>query len=115
MNTTIWEKLKELYDKTPIKLEDDLVEYARTGYVYITPGFAIIGRRIGDGWYVQAAVGVGSLEEFAKLMPYSLPYIGWRREGKHNNECVWYRTETVLRKIKYARIRTNTTGTSSTS
>lgn len=117
MHSTIWAEACRLYERTPINLQHDLIEYASTGgYVHVDSACILIGRSIGDGWYVQAAIGVGAMQKFIELMPYHLPYIGWRREGKHNQECVWYRTDTVIRKIKqYARRNANSSETTRTS
>lgn len=108
MNTTIWEEAQLLYDRTSHTLESDIVAYAKHGCVFASDAYLILARRIGEGWYIQAAIGAGALPKFAELMPYYLPYIGWRRERKHNQECVWHRTEQVLRTIKsYARRNTS--------
>lgn len=116
MSTTIWEQALELYGRTNINLERDIIEYARDGYVFVAPTYLLIGRGVGDGWYIQAAIGVGAMQRFTELMPYYLPYIGWRREGKHSQECVWYRTEAVIRKVnQYARRTTSTTQATSPS
>lgn len=115
MSTTIWEQARKLYERTPINLEDDVLEYARNGYVFIGPAYLLIGRRVGDGWYIQCAIGVGAMQKFIELMPYYLPHVGWRREGKYNQECVWYRTETIERKVKaYARRNASSSETSGT-
>lgn len=114
MSTTIWEQATELYERTNITLESDLLEYAKSGYVFASDTYLIMGRRVGDGWYIQCAIGVGALRKFTELMPYYLPHIGWRREKKHSQECVWHRTEAVIRTIKsYARRTTSTTETTS--
>ena len=105
MNTAIWDTLNRLYEKAGLNLISDIEYFDRDGYVFRGEDYFIMGIQVGEGWYVQAAVG--RIEKFLDLMPYYLPYIGWRREGKHNDECVWYRTDVILRKLNYARRNTS--------
>ena len=102
MTTTIWDMVNELYRRSNRSLHEDLEYYMQHGYIFSGPDYCLIGCRIGDGWYIQCAAGVGAMEHFCKFMPYYLPYIGWRRE-KRNNEIAWYPTELILRKVNYAR------------
>ena len=110
---TTWSQLEQLYEIVQMDLQKDLREYANHGYIFSGPGYFIMGRQIGNGWYVQAAVGERPevLRKFAELMPYWLPHIGCRRQGKHNCEVVWYPTDKIIRKITYARRTTSTTET----
>ena len=113
MNTTTWDMVKRLYHEAGRNITDDLDFYQARGHVFIGDDYFLMGVRVGDGWYVQCAVG--DITKFAELMPYHLPYIGWRRQKKHNCEVVWYPTEKILRKVNYARRNTSTTQATSSS
>lgn len=58
-----------------------------------------MGRRIGEGWYIHAAVGKGAIKTFATLMPYYLPFVGWAREAQGREIVTWHDTETIFRRI----------------
>jgi hypothetical protein len=100
---TPYEELLALYEQRPdLSLQDDLQEYLRDGYIFATPTSIVIGRRVGDGWFVHVATGVGCLKDFCGKMPYWLPYIGWCRAHRPTRQNVrWYRTEKVMRKVGY--------------
>lgn len=75
-----------------------VVDYMRTGYVFASADYFVMGKRIGDGWYIHAAAGIGAIETFCRFMPFHLPWIGWERRG---GKTRWYRTEKLLRKLHY--------------
>ena len=106
MNTRmsdVFNELKKLYDACPQRdMGTDLLYYAEHGYVFSSPFYLLIGKRIGDGWHIHVAIGAGCFEKFCQLMPYWLPYVGWAREQKQGrSEVVWHRTEDVFRKVGY--------------
>ena len=113
MNTLI-EEAKGFYAKlgNPLWFEKDLGNYLLDGYIHSTPTSLILGkpaRRDGgdpvdqwrvdepDAWFVQFAVGDGSISHFINLMPFQLPYVGWARELK-KRPVKWWATETILRR-----------------
>ena len=97
-NINAYDSLLDLYSKHPQRsLSDDLAFYMREGYVFSAQSYILIGRRIGNGWFVHAAVGVGALEELIRLVPYRLPWIGWARD---NGTIRWHRAEAVEKAIK---------------
>lgn len=105
----IYEQLEQLYARTGWPkgtLQEDLAYYLRNGYVFATPNYFIMGREIDGGWYIHAAVGVGALEGFLRLMPHYLPYVGWERRG--SGKVKWYPTEQLKRKLLKYEISKNT-------
>src|SRR5688572_27592920 len=97
---TPYEQLLALYRAHPERsLSTDLEYFMRTGYVFSTPDYIVIGSRMWNGWFVHAAVGVGHIGDILRSVPYSLPYIGWARE---NGEIKWYATRTVERLVRVA-------------
>lgn len=113
----IYEQLSDLYLRSGYPegtLQKDITHYLRTGYVFATPEYFIMGQRIDAGWYVHAAVGVGALEGFLRHMPYYLPYIGWERRG--TGKVRWYQTTKITNKLLKGQQNeiTKSTGTDST-
>lgn len=97
---SIYDQIQDLYTKTGWKkgtFEKDLTWYLQHGYVFATPEYFIMGVAISGGWYVHAAVGVGALEGFLRLMPYYLPYVGWERRG--SGKVRWYPTEKLKQRL----------------
>lgn len=94
---TPYERAKNLYaEKMPNRsFEEDFEECANKGFVFVAPDYFLAGFRVGDGWFVRIAIGEGKIEKFLELMPYPLPYVGWAREPKGQDEVEWYLTEKV--------------------
>lgn len=95
-----YEYLRQLYTRSGYAegaMQADIEYYLRVGYVYSTPGYFIMGCQIHGGWYIHAAVGVGAIESFIRLMPHYLPYIGWERRG--TGKVKWYPTTKLVNKL----------------
>jgi hypothetical protein len=68
---------------------DDLLEYARNGFVVIRPNLFVIGKIINVGrngtrqpaWFVRCAVG--HVAELLTTMPVYLPWIAFCRNNDH--------------------------------
>lgn len=95
---TAWDIMQALYQQFPaLSFEDDLIEYARKGFVRISPtsmAFAKIARdEHGEYWFIRAAVG--NLIELLCMLPAYLPRIAWCRNA--DNEIRMYRTEQLIR------------------
>lgn len=116
MNTSIYEQLEALYKGSSREagaLQADIEYYLRTGYVFNTPEFFIMGCRISNGWYIHAAVGIGAIEGFLRFMPYHLEYIGWERRG--SGKTKWYSTEKLKQRLLRGKHESKSTASSSTS
>lgn len=96
----IWDEINELYAKMPgYNFQKDLALYIRTGYVFSGPDYFLLGRRVGDGWFIHCAVGEGAMRKFWDLMPYHLPRIGWARPLRGRHEVVWHSTDEIARRL----------------
>ncbi len=102
MNMTIYEEVKSLYSQVGIDFVEDLRHYAEYGYIFSGQTYFLMGKQVGEGWYIQVAVGRNCLQKFLELMPFELPYVGWRRM-KHGCEVRWHPTTSIRRRISYAR------------
>lgn len=100
---TVYAKLKKFYKQNGLCLDKDLREYFRSGYVFSGPEYIFIGRRVGDGWFIRAAIGSGCFKIWTSIMPYHLPYIGWARCAKGRYNVKWHKTEKILRILSYAK------------
>lgn len=103
MNFTrgVYEDIEAFYKRCPhLSLRDDLERHVRHGYVFSSPRYLLLGRRVGHGWFIYLAAGRNCLREFLRLMPYYLPYIGWAREAKGREKVRWYQTDRVRRLIE---------------
>jgi hypothetical protein len=99
-----WELTKSLYSRMPNRsLWADIELCAAEGVVAITPGYVVMGRRVGHGWLVHFALGRGAMGEFVRHMPYYLPFTGWARRGSETIR--WYPTERVLERINKQKVR----------
>ena len=103
---------KGLYDGLGIDMEKDLAAYSlHGGYVFIAPDHLMWGKPVRrdagdpdtqwnvenpDAWYVRFAYGKGSLLRFIGLMPYDLPYVGWKRVLK-GRTTQYFRTDRLRR------------------
>lgn len=88
----------ETHKKLGIDMSQDIAAYSlHGGYVFIAPNHIMWGKPVRqdggdpdnqwnvvdpDAWYVRFACGKGSLGRFVALMPYTLPYVGWKRQLK---------------------------------
>ncbi len=96
----IWDELVALYDKNPThNLHEDISHYGEHGYVFFGPDHVLMGKRVGDGWFIHCAVGKGAMRKFWDLMPYYLPNIGWARLSRGRNEVVWHSTDEIARRL----------------
>jgi hypothetical protein len=95
-------RARELYVEAGINFDDDLRDFLADGYVHFTPRYFLMGRQIGNGWFIQCAIGENCLQEFFRLMPYPLPLIGFRRHSSMA-PVKWHDAEKLQRKINYAR------------
>ena len=95
------EKLKALYaQRSPERnLWFDMIDFARIGYLYVTPEVVLMAKTIPRGcpedlakntkvslaasvcdtWYVWAFVG--HLGHASRYVPYRLPWFAWHRRG----------------------------------
>lgn len=105
----------KLYADHGLVLADDLTNYIKHGYVFITPDRVLLGRPISrecgpdhwlrdtdpaDAWYVKLAVGKNSLRYFVAQIPYHLPFLAWRRNFKGDDDRLHiYPTERILNKL----------------
>lgn len=95
---TAIEEAAFLYKEHDMVLAHDLQNYLKHGYVFVTPEWLLLARPIfknkgpdvwtdtGDTWYVKLAVGRGALKQFIGRIPYSLPYLAWKRNFKNQKE-----------------------------
>lgn len=97
-----YDQLVVLYQDLKIDLRWDLHTYMHGGYVHVTPEYALIGKSVGCGWFIRAAVGRGYFDVFERIMPYRLPYIGWARGTRGRHEVKWHDTDAVLRAARKA-------------
>ena len=94
-------------------MKEDLQLHVRHGFVFITPSAFLIGRPVRkdaphgeilspwvqfqdpDCWLVYLAAGEGSLQTFARLEPYPLPWFAWERD----NRLRFYERSRLMRRI----------------
>lgn len=105
-------KTKKFYDEIGLDMYRDISAYMASGYVYASPEMLIMGKPVcinggdpdkqinpvaPDAWYVKLAVGESHISDFINLMPYPLPWVGWRRELK-NKPIRWWSLEKIKRR-----------------
>lgn len=108
----IYKQMSELYKELNLDMFKDISSYMASGYVYASPEMFIMGkpvRRDGgdpdkqvdviapDAWYVKLAIGESRITDFINLMPYPLPWVGWRRELK-NKPIRWWSLDKINRR-----------------
>jgi hypothetical protein len=86
-----------MYARGNRRLEVDLGQYVRGGYVVARPDLLLLFRPIrvaepdtwledaaqADGWYVGLLAGAGGPRAAIREMPYHLPWCCWRRNFRH--------------------------------
>jgi hypothetical protein len=100
--STIMQRVRSLYEQAGLDFDADLLKYLNEGYVHYTPTYFIMGKQVGDGWFVQCCVSQEG-PDFTKLIPYPLPYIGFYRHS--DGKVRWYKTEKIITKLTYAKSR----------
>lgn len=90
-------QVRFLYEQAHMDFDRDLASYLEDGYVLSTPRHFIMGRQVGEGWYIQVAVGDAALSSFISFMPHPLPWIGWYR--RKDPSIRWYDTDNLIRKL----------------
>ena len=120
------DKVRMLYTAdSPRTFEEDLCAHMRTGYVYSTPEYILMGRPVcsqapqavindvwcvfdpstWDGWYVYAFAlrddrGLcGLVKKLLTHIPFYLPLVAWERSGE---PLKFFSTEQLL--TKYAKL-----------
>jgi len=100
MNSTTWDILRKMYERSERNFDTDLAYYQEHGYVFDGGHYLLMGRAVGDyGWFIHLAIGKNGLQEFVNHMPYYLPHIGFSRDPSGVGEVKWYSTEKLVRKI----------------
>lgn len=96
---TAYEIAKDMYKSKGLDLDEEILLYAKHEYLHISPENFIMARLCPDYWFVQVAVGKGSLRFFLELMPASQyrPMVAWAR-GLRSETIKFYDTER-LRKL----------------
>lgn len=101
------------HNKVGIDIGQDIAAYSNHGgYVFLAPDYVMwvkAVRRNGgdpdtqwnvtnpDAWYVRFALGEGCVGKFIGMMPYPLPYTGWKRRLK-GKPIRYFQTEQLLRR-----------------
>lgn len=85
-------QILRLYAKHGGSFGADLREYFETGYVFVTPDFFLMGKRVDDYWLVFAAAG--DMAKMLDAIPFPLPRVAWSRRGK---PLRFYRLESIIR------------------
>lgn len=83
--------------RTPPDLVRDLDDYARAGVALITPEMFLLARPVAksmptdiicdtaltskdpDMWYIHLLIGRDAFSKLFDIMPFALPFAGWRR------------------------------------
>src|SRR4051812_3070236 len=93
---------------------DELEAHLFTGVVVSTADLFVMGRAMPrsadtcdlwrawprgecDAWFVW--VGIGDAAKLLAQMPYALPWVGWCRQGRAWEDCHWWSTAELLRKM----------------
>jgi hypothetical protein len=103
---TVLAQLARLYHACPDQdMWRDMAMLYEHGHIFEGEHFLVGGfhyanaRGHDDGWFVHVAIGRHSLQRFVRLMPYYLPYVGWKRMAKGRDQTHWYPTESLLRRV----------------
>jgi hypothetical protein len=103
MSMHICDEIARAYTKMPSRrFVDDVAYCMEHGYVFLGPGYCLMGYQESGGWLILFAAGHGAFRRFFSLMPYYLPRIGWAREIRGKQTIMWHDTER-LRKLCYAK------------
>lgn len=106
------ELAEELYKKNGLPKEmlfTDILQYAKHHYAYFSPTCLIMARLIEEkdadgfpqtGWFIEVAVGLGTLKRFFDLAPCKANFIGFARKGK---ESKWYDWDRFKRLVTHER------------
>lgn len=97
---------KQMFVERGLNFEQRLCWYLENGLVVVRPDRFLMAKPIrswvgdddwnapdADCWYVDCAVGKGSLEWFLLQAPYRLPKLAWRRTKAKDNVLKYYPTD----------------------
>ena len=72
-----WDRIVTTYASKGVDLGAALDVNLQFGFVFSTPDFFIMGRPMGDTWFIEAMAG--DMSRAWDILPYPLPYIAWQR------------------------------------
>lgn len=106
------DEAKALYRTAGRDLNRDLSDFLDCGYVFATPDRLLLARPIqradwrrwvtpaeADAWFVQLAVGRGSIRWFVEQMPVWLPWIAHRRDMRGDDRLHCVQTDQLMRRL----------------
>lgn len=91
------EQATKLYESIGKNFNDVLLDHSANHYAHFTPDGLIMARCLDTAWFIEVAIGTGSMRYWLELMPVYRPFVGWAREFKNCKTIKWYKTETLWR------------------